>query len=258
MAVILIFLCPFQGSAQLDSIDSVEVKVKKKWEIRGFGANWNPGPTQFFEGYNRDLMYANASAGLPLLPQWEAFTDAAVASEHFQAGVRGYIVDTAETFRLRVSLSFARRDDSLFYQGSLSANDTVEVRAGKERSNFLVFGFSTIKATRKLGGFLRLYAGAELELGVSRRSRMNFWQYRYDISEGGIVDEINYFPAAGSPKFTALAFAQLGTEICLAKYFALNFELRSGIGAHLVMRTAPVGLSKTQLSMGLNVYPWGN
>ncbi len=229
---------------------------KKKWQVTGFGVNWNPGPTQFFEGYTWELMQANSSSGLPLLPQWELFTGATVASTHFQAGERVYILDTSGTFRLRASLSYARRTDSLFYNGPV-ANDTIEGRAGKEISNFIAAGFSTIKSTRKLAGFLRLYAGAEMELALSPRSVITFWQWQVDFGEQQYVLEPDRFDARGRPRFTAFAFAQLGFEIYVLKSIAFNFEGRSGIGAHLVVRETPVGLSKTQLSFGLNVYPFG-
>lgn len=211
------------------------------------------GNVQFFDGYNSDILYANASSGLPLYPDWNVFSQAALLPEWWQAGAQVGLVDTTGGLRLRFGANFARKRDSLSYVSGYAINDTIFGRDAGEEYNVFSLSMAGIRSTRKLFNFLRVYIGAEMEIGLIPGSDIRFIEYSYDFGDQRIVD-LNRFDVDGKARLNLFGSALVGIETMFAQRFGFSAEVKSGIGLHLVVNENTSGLSKTGFFFSLNYY----
>ena len=66
--------------------------------------------------------------------------------------------------------------------------------------------------------------------------------------------EINEFNVDGTARMNPFISASLGLELCFLKRFALFGEARSGLGGRMIINKRPIGLSRSQLIVGLNYF----
>jgi len=228
-------------------------KEPKVWKLYSLSAGYMGGSVQFFDGYNVDILYANARSGLPLYPDWNVFSQAALMPEWWQAGAQVGIVDTTGGLRLRFGLNFAHKHDSMSYVSGFAVNDTIYGRDAGEEYNMFSATFAGIRSTRKLFNFLRVYIGAEMEVGLIPGSDIRFLEYSYDFGDQRIVD-LNRFEVEGKARLNLFGSALVGVETMFAKRFGFSAEVKSGIGIHLVINENTIGLSKTGYFLSLNYY----
>lgn len=226
-----------------------------RFHLQTFSASLMDGTVQFFEGFDQEILYADASSGLPLYTDWHLYSRGSQLPTYYQFGVQAGLTDTLRALRLRLGVQYAFREDSLAYTSDFYTNDTVLGRYGTERGGFGGVSIAGLKQTRKLLGFLRLYGGAELELGLSPRGRINFTEFSYDLSEEKVL-EMNTFTAMSKPRMVVFVNAILGFETVFAKRFGLVGELRSGLGSQIVVKEKAKGIARTTYQLGLQYYLW--
>lgn len=228
------------------------------WEPYAVGASWMDGYSLFFNGYDHEILLGNAGSGLPLgvYDNWSYFTTYQSKPVFWQTGAWFHLVNHRRNLRLRLILSYSRRVDTLFAQSSIPQNDIINGRFATEKSNHFHLGVSMMKTTKNLLGFLRLYGGGEIELGLSVGSQIDYTEFTYDFKVEQIA-AIQDYHVRGKPRFTPYASAIIGMELNFLKYFGVVIEGKSGLGLHLMVNERAVGLSKTLYVLGLNVYPWG-
>lgn len=213
------------------------------------------GNIQFFEGYNYLILYSDAQFGLPLYADWQVYSGISLIPEFFQASANFSLVDTSRGLRLRFSANYSYRKDSLAMTSGFAVNDTIFGRNASEEGRFYGFTASGMKLTRKFLGFLRLYAGAEIQLGLSPRSTISLTEYSYDIGEGRVI-EANTFAAPGKARFNLWGRALVGLEAVLGGHYGLTLEVKSGLGTQFVLGESSYGLAANAYHIGLSYYFW--
>lgn len=208
---------------------------------------------QFFEGYDQQILYANARSGLPIYPDWGFYSRGVLIPQHWQVGANLSLVDSVRGLKLRFSGYFAKRTDSMAYVADFFVNDTIYGRLASERSSYGTVALAGIKQTRTLFHFLRFHGGAELEFGLSPSSQIRFAEYAYDLGDNRLL-EYNEFSARGKPRFLAFASAVLGLETVFARRIGFLLEVKSGLGAHLMVKEKAFGMARTSYHVGLNYY----
>ncbi len=208
---------------------------------------------QFFQGYDARILYADAQSGLPIYPDWGLYSRSTVFPTFFQIGAHASFVDTVRGLKLRFSANYSRRADTMDYASDFIINDTVYGRTASEKGSFGSVAVAGLKQTRKLLGFVRFHGGAELELGLSPSSRIAFVEYSFDYGAEHVVD-YNEFRAMGKPRFSAFATAILGVETVFFKHFGFSAEVKSGLGAQLVVMERAFGMGRTTYHLALNYY----
>lgn len=249
--------------AQVDTVYSDSLYVEEdtfqmppvRFHLQTFSATFMDGSVQFFEGFDHEILYADASSGLPLYTDWHLYSRGTQLPSYYQYGVQVGLTDTLRALRLRLGLQYAHREDSLRYTSDFYTNDTILGRYGTERGAFVGVSISGLKQSRKLLRFLRLYGGAELELGLSPRGRIAFTEYSYDFSEQRVLEQ-NDFTADSKPRLTVFANAILGFETIFAKRLGLVGELRSGLGSQIVVKQRARGIARTTFQVGVQYYLW--
>jgi hypothetical protein len=226
-----------------------------RFHLQTLSAAVMDGNVQFFEGYSHEILYSDASSGLPLYSDWVLYSNSQLLPKYFQAGVQAGFTDTLRALRLRLGLQYAHRVDSLAYTSDFFTNDTVLGRLGSERGGFVGISVAGIKQSKKLLGFLRLYGGAELELGLSPRGRISFAEYSYDLGDQQLLD-YNRFSAFSKPRMSVFVNALLGFETVFAQRFGIIGELRSGLGSQIVVKEKAKGMARTAIQLGLQYYLW--
>lgn len=226
-----------------------------RFHLQTVSASWMDGNVQFFEGFSQEILYADASSGLPLYSDWHLYSNSSILPTYYQMGVQMGLTDSVRGLRLRLGIQYARRHDSLAYGSDFYTNDTVLGRLGAEYGGFGGISVAGLKQTRKLMGFLRLHGGAELEVGISPRSKIRVSEYAYDLSEQRLL-EYNVFDARGKPRMNVFVNAILGLETIVAKRVGIVAEVRSGLGAQIVVRQRAYGMARTTYQLGLQYYLW--
>jgi hypothetical protein len=217
------------------------------------GLAWTDGSAQFFQGYDARILYADAQSGLPIYPDWGLYSRSTVFPTFFQVGGHASIVDTVRGLKLRFSANYSQRFDTMDYGSDFVINDTVYGRMASEKGSFGSIALAGLKQSRKLLGIFRFHGGAEVELGLSPSSRITFVEYSFDYGAEQIV-EYNAFQASGKPRFTGYATAILGMEAVFFKHFGFTAEVKSGLGAQLVVKERVFGMGRTTYFLALNYY----
>lgn len=224
-----------------------------KFYLHDVGVDWTDGSAQFFQGYDARILYADAQSGLPIYPDWGLYSRSTVFPTFFHVGAHAAIVDTVHGLKLRFSGNFTHRLDSMEYGSDFLVNDTVYGRAASERGNFGSASLAVLKQSRKIFGFLRFHGGAEAEIGLSPTSKITFVEYSFDYGAEQFV-EYNEFRAKGKPRFTGYAMAILGMEAVFFKRLGFTAEVKSGLGAQLVVKERIFGMGRTTYYLALNYY----
>jgi hypothetical protein len=248
-------LCAQQDSAYagMEMEDSIPPLPPVSFHLHEFGLDWVDGSVQFFEGYDAQILYANSQSGLPIYPDWGLYSRTPILPRYYQMGVHAAVVDSVRGLKLRISGFYSHREDSMNYGSDFHVNDTVYGRIAAEKGGFGSVAVAAIKQSRKLFGFLRFYGGAELELGLSPRSKILFQEYAADTGDDRLV-EYNEFQAIGKPRFNVFGTAILGLETVFFKRFGFLFEIKSGLGWQLVIEEKAFGMGRTTYHAGLNYY----
>ncbi|MEM0996844.1 MAG: hypothetical protein AAGN35_07185 [Bacteroidota bacterium] len=249
---ITILLGLLLASPALAQTDSAKVK---NWRLNSFGFSHSDGNVQFFEGYNHNILYADARFGLPLYPDWSVYSGIVLLPEFYRFGGHVNLVDTARSLKLRITGEYSYRKDSLATTSGFALNDTIFGRNASEAGTFFGVSVAGMKHTRKFLGFLRLYGGAELEFSLSPRSDIFFVEYGYDVGENRIVD-LNYFETQGKLRMHLWARALLGVEMVFFDRFGVNAEIKSGLGTQLVLQETSFGMGTNMYYLGVNYYLW--
>lgn len=227
--------------------------LKGKFRMQSFGASFRNGTNQYFDGYNYVALLANSRAGLPLFFDWPEYSGQVLNPEYLQFEGHVAWVDTVRGFKMRGGLTYFQRFDTMATTSFVARFDTI---LGRNASEFTRFGGVTwagMKQSRKLGNFLRLYGGAEVELMFSPRSDINFVEYAYDSGDQEFLS-INEFEVIGKPKFAGYASAILGLETVFFHRIGLLLEVKSGLGMQLIVNEGTFGLAKNAYHLGLNYY----
>ena len=227
----------------------------ERFHLNSFGVNFRDGSHQFFDGYNYQILNANAREGLPVFLDWPDFSGAVILPTYWQVEGHAAWVDTSRGIKIRTGLTYMQRKDSMQTGSEFSRYDTIYGRNASEFGHFYGFTAAAMKQSRKFWGFLRLYGGAEVEAMVSPRSDIYFLLYAYDIGEERIVD-LNEFEVEGKPRFNLYASALLGLETVFWKHFGFFLEVKSGLGGQFVLREQTFGMAKNAYHLGLNWYLW--
>lgn len=251
------WICFAQGVEVVDSsyFDSSLVREPVRFRIHTFGAAYQDGRLQFFNGYNREIVYANAISGLPLYSDWHLFSATSPLPEYFQAGINVGLTDSSKALRLRLGGVLMKRRDSVAYSGGYFINDTIWGRQIKEEATFLGVSVAALKQSRKLLKCLRLYGGAELEVALTTRSQIELLEYSFDVGEERILD-LNEFKADGKPHMDCFLNAVVGLEFILGRKVGFYAEVKSGLGTQLAVKETAFGMARTAWSAGLQVYLW--
>lgn len=240
-------------------VDAVEDTVPQlppiRFHLQTIGAYYLDGRVQFFDGYNREILFANASSGLPLYSDWHLFSGESLLPDYFQAGFNFGFTDSIRGLRLRVGALYVNRRDTVAYSGGYLTTDTVLGRLGNEQGAFGGVSVAIMKQSRTLLKFLRLYGGADLEAGLSVKSEIRLSEFAYDMGEQRFLD-YNVFSANGKPRMDVFLNAVVGLETVFAKRFGFMFEVRSGLGTQVVVKEKAFGMARTAFVGGLQYYLW--
>lgn len=246
--------------AQTDSIayeqemvDSYPPLPPVAFHFQEIGASWIDGSVQFFEGYDAQILYADAQAGLPIYPDWGLYSRNALLPKYYQLGLRAALVDTVRGVKLRLGAAYSYREDSVNYGSDFQVNDTVYGRLASEKGGFGSVSFAALKQSRKVLRCLRFYGGVKVEVGLSPTSKILFSEYAADIGEDRYV-EYNQFRAKGKPRFNVSGTALLGFETVFFKHIGFLFEVESGLGWQLVVKERAFGMGRTTYHAGLSYY----
>lgn len=228
---------------------------RKKFNLQSFGLSFRDGTTQFFEGYNYEILLSNARAGLPIFLDWPDYSGVVVLPEYHQFAGHAAWVDTIRGLKLRAGLTYLQRKDSMATTADFTRNDTIFGRNASEFARYYGVTFGGMKMSRKLLNCIRLYGGAEVEMVFSPRSDIYFLLFAYDIGDQRIV-EANEFEVGGKARANVYASALLGLETVFFKRIGFFLEVKSGLGAQVVLREKTFGLAKNAYHLGLNYYLW--
>ena len=241
--------------AQTDTIssDTLQPLPPLSFHLQSIGLSWVDGNVQFFEGYDHEILYADAESGLPIYPDWPAYSRGVIQPQFYQFGANIAFVDSIRGLKLRFGAYYAHRSDSFAYGSDFAINDTIFGRIASEKGNFGSVSFAGMKQSRKLFGFLRFHGGAEIEVGLSPSSRISFTEYAYDLGEDRLI-EYNTFNASGKPRFNLFCSAILGMETVFWNHIGFTAEVKSGLGAQLVVKERGFGMARTSYHLGLNYY----
>gem|GEM_PF-2140244 len=255
---ILIFLFTgFTGQflwSQDDGVVTVEDSIPPlEFHLQSFGTSFRDGSTQFFDGYNYQILLANSQSGLPLFFDWNNYQGEILLPNYQQFEVHAGLVDTTRGIKLRGGVTYFNRFDSMATTSFLARDDTILGRNAGERTTFYGITVGCMKMSRKLGNFVRLYGGAEIEMLFSRRSDISFVEYAYDFGDNEFLSR-NNFEVVGKPKFNFFGSALLGFETIFFKHFGFFGEIKSGMGTQIVLREGRFGMAKTAYHLGLNYY----
>lgn len=234
-----------QDSAKKDSAGKLIF-----YQVGGFISDGN---TQYFEGFNQRVLYNNASAGLPIYSDWEVYSNQVLIPKFFKAGAYVSFMDTVRKLKVRVGGYYYHRKDTMAYVSGFAINDTIFGRQAYEQAGFAGVSLSGMKTSRKLFKTLRLYGGAMLELSFASGSKIDYLEYSYDYGDERII-ELNIFNTNGKPRMDGYLSAILGLETYFFNRVGFTFEVRSGVGLHVILKEPAVGISKTVVAGGLNYY----
>ncbi len=223
------------------------------FHLQTLALSWVDGNVQFFEGFDHEILYANAQSGLPIYPDWQAYSRGVIQPKYYQFGAHVAFADSVRGLKLRLGAYYSRRSDSMAYGSDFAITDTVFGRRASEKGAFGSISFAGIKQSRKLLSFIRFHGGAELELGLSPKSRISYAEYAYDLGENRVL-EYNEFTAAGKPRFLAFCSAILGFETIFLHRVGFTAEVKSGLGAQIVVKEKSFGMARTSYHFGLNYY----
>ncbi len=243
----LIFILPF-------FILHAQKKLDNNWMFYNVGLGYTDGTMQYFEGYNHNILYSNARAGLPLYSDWNLYSQLTTFPSYFQMGGWAQIADTSKRLRMRFGLTYFNRSDTMLYTSALGTNEMIFGRGATEETNFIGFQFGLFKTTRRILKGVYLYGGADSELGILINSKIEFFEYSYDTQKGMVVEE-NHFPVKGRLRTSPIVSALIGLELRPYKWIGIIAEARSGVGGSWVINEGFFGISRTNLSLGLSLYP---
>jgi hypothetical protein len=226
-----------------------------RFHLQTLGAYWLDGRVQFFDGYNREILYADASTGLPLYSDWHLFSPNSLLPTYFQVGMQAGFTDSIRGLRLRMGVMYAHRTDTMSYSGGYLTTDTALGRLASESGGFGGVSITMMKQTRTLFKFLRLYGGAEFEAGLSPQSKIRSTEFAYDIGDEKLL-AYNVFLARGRPRLNVFLNAVVGFETVFGKHYGFVAEVRSGLGSQLVVKEKAYGMARTAYMVGLQYYLW--
>lgn len=221
--------------------------------MQSFGISFRNGVNQYFDGYNYEALLANVRAGLPLFFDWPQYSGEILVPDYLQFEGHVAWVDTIRGFKMRGGLTYFQRFDTMATTSMVARFDTILGRNASEFSRFGGVTWAGMKQSRKIGGFLRLYGGAEFEVMFSPSSDISFLEYAYDVGEEQFLS-INEFELEGKPKFNLFASALLGLETVFFEHIGFLFEVKSGLGIQLLANESSFGLAKNAYHAGLNYY----
>lgn len=244
---------PVFGQTDSISVDTIPSLPPLSLHLHTLSLSWVDGNVQFFEGYDHEILYANAQSGLPIYPDWPAYSRGVVQPKYFQFGAQVAFVDSIRGIKFRLGGYYSRRSDSMAYGSDFAINDTVFGRRASEKGAFGSISFAGMKQSRKLLGIFRFHGGAELELGLSPQSRISYAEYSYDLGENKII-EYNEFSALGKPRFLVFGSAILGMETIFLHRLGFTAEVKSGLGAQIVVKEKSFGMARTSYHFGINYY----
>ena len=224
-------------------------KLPKRWLFYSAGAGYVDGTMQYFEGYNYNILYSNASSGLPIVTDWPQYSQLSTFPKWANGTASVQFADTLKKLRLRVSASYYARKDSMIYT-SASGSDFVYGKIATERSTYGAIGIGLAKTTRKLFKCLYLYGGAEVQAGFSLSSKIDFLEYSFDVVQD-TLGFMNEYHVKGRFRMVPVFSALLGMEIRPIPWIGLVLEAQSGIGVHYVINQSAFGISRTCLLAGL-------
>jgi hypothetical protein len=259
LSLFMLANCAFaqRGTLYIETQDSMRDSFPPlpppAFHLHDIGVSKTGGSVQFFQGYDARILYADAQSGLPIYPDWGLYSRTTVFPTFYQYGAHCSVVDTVRGLKLRFSANYSHRLDSMEYGSDFIVNDTIYGRRASEEGSFGSVAIAGLKQSRTILGFLRLHGGAELELGLSPTSRIAFVEYSFDYGAEQIVD-YNEFRAKGKPRFSAYATAIMGMEATFFKHFGFSAEVKSGLGAQLVVKEKAFGMGRTTYHLALNYY----
>lgn len=240
--------------SQVDSTYYVEDTLPKvKFHLQSIGASFRDGSTQFYDGYNYQVLLANSRAGLPLFFDWANYQGEVLIPDYRQYEIHGAMVDSTRGVKIRGGLTYFNRFDSMATSSFLARDDTILGRNAGEHSQFYGITLAGMKLSRKLGNFIRLYGGAEVEIMFSPGSDISFVEYAYDYGDQEFLS-INEFNVIGKPKFNLFGSALVGFETIFLKHIGFFVEIKSGLGTQIVLREDAFGMAKNAYHLGVNYY----
>jgi hypothetical protein len=248
-----LFAQPDSLTPEPEMVDSFPPLPPVAFHLHEFGCSWIDGSVQFFEGYDAQILYADAQAGLPIYPDWGLYSRSAILPSYYQFGLRTAFVDTIRGVKLRLGIAYSHREDSVNYASDFLVNDTVYGRTASEKGSFGSISFAALKQSRKVLKCFRFYGGVKVEIGLSPSSKILFSEYAIDFGEERYV-EYNEFRAKGKPRFNVSGTAILGVETVFFKHFGFLFEVESGLGGQLVVKEKAFGMGRTVYHAGLSYY----
>lgn len=238
-----------------DTIWFTEKKPKEPTVFHFYqaGLAFADGNIQYFDGFSQEVLYTNSRSGLPLYSDWMVFSGFSVLPKYYSFYGSAGFADTTKNLRLRFGGGFYHKEDSLYYTGGYAVHDTIFIRTGSEAATYFSAHVAGLKTSRKLLHVLRLYTGAELELGFAPTSRVRFHEYEYDFGEDKIL-HANHFNSTGKARANVLGTAIVGVEAVFGSRIGFHAEARSGIGLHWVPKQGAYGLSRIGYQVGMNLY----
>ena len=257
MLLVLMGMGQSEGNA-VEAEDSLNSKQgnKREWIPFSAGLNWVDGSTNYFEGYSYERLRSNVQVGtlgFPIHNDWLLYTPFTTQPRYFEVGGFFQLADTNLNLRLRFSGSYTELYDSMFYQSGFSVDDTVYRRIGVENSNMINLGASMMKTSRNFGKFLRFYAGGMGEVFAATRSRIEYRESAYDISEDRNI-QANEYEFNGKPRLNLYGSAVVGMELTFFRRLGITGEVRSGIGTQIKVGEKPAGVAKTLYMVGVQYY----
>lgn len=230
-----------------------EPKVPTHFVFYNIGMGYSDGNVQFFDGYNHEIMYTNAQAGLPLYNDWIVYSGYGMIPRYSSFALTAGMADTVKNLRLSFGVGSFFKEDSLFYTGGYAVQDTIYGRSGSETARYYSAHFGGYKTTRRLAKVFRLYTGAELEFAFSPTANIRFFEFQYDYGDDKIIQE-NRFDARGKARANIYGSAIVGLETIFWNRVGFYTEVRSGIGVHWVPKQGTFGLSRIAYQAGIRFY----
>lgn len=227
--------------------------IERKWKLTSVGANWTDGFLQYVNGFNNELLFSNARAGLPVHTDWNLYGQSVSPVNYFQFGTQMNLWNSKKKVRIRPHIAYSRRGDTLFYTSIFSRDDTILGRTAHETTTFITLGSTFLKSSKLIWKTLRFYGGADVELAFAPTSKVDYWEYQFDLGDETFV-ELAEWHVKGKPRINLYLSAVIGFEVHFLKYVGLFAEVKSGMGGHFILVERPGFLSKTVYSAGFNVY----
>ena len=221
--------------------------------MQSFGVSFRNGSNQFFDGYNFEHLLANVRAGLPLFFDWPEYTGEVLVPDYLQFEGHVAWVDTIRGFKMRGGVTYFQRFDSMATTSNILRFDTILGRNAGEFTRFGGLTWAGMKQSRKLGNFIRLYGGAEVELLYSPSSTINFVEYAYDVGDEEFLS-VNEFQLEGKTKFNFFGSALLGLETVFFEHIGFLIEVKSGLGMQFIANEGSFGMAKNAYHLGVNYY----